>query len=218
MDVLIVEDDPDLAKVVANYLSCHGHTTHVAESVEVASSYISKNCKCLVLLDLNLKNESGYTLLQKIRNAANHQPVIILTAKDMTSEKIKALNMGADDYITKPFILDELNARIKTVYRRAYGETGHTFQFKDIQILIESKICRKGSRHVLLTKFEWEIISHLISNPNRTFTKHQLEKLLHHNSNDLSSNSVEVHISNIRKKLDPQLIKTQRGLGYTFEK
>ncbi|MEE3071578.1 MAG: response regulator transcription factor, partial [Pseudomonadota bacterium] len=168
----------------------------------------------LILLDLMLPDGRGIPFLKALRARGDVTPVIILTALDQVSDRIAGLQAGADDYLVKPFDLAELSARIGAVSRRYAGNPNPLVELGDIQIDLGGRVVTQAGRLVALTAREWALLEAFVSRPTQLFTKAQLEELLYSFDDSVGSNTIEVHVSHLRKKLGKGLIVTERGMGY----
>ncbi len=213
MKILLLEDDIDLGQAVNDHLEAAGHEVHWCKLVAQARRVADPD---LALLDLNLPDGDGLALLREWRAAGSRRPVIVLTARDQVSDRIRGLQAGADDYLVKPFDLDELLARISAVTRR----TAPPSQLKigGIAIDLNSRSARRGSERVEFTAMEWSVLSLLARHPGRIYSRTEIEThLADEGMGDADSNSLEVIVSRLRKKLGPLAISTHRGLGYRLD-
>jgi two-component system OmpR family response regulator len=167
----------------------------------------------LVLLDLRLPDGCGLQFLRKVQGAANCL-CIVLTARDQVGDRIEALNMGADDYLVKPFDLQELGARIRAVTRRSRQPQLRMLRFGDLQLDLDSRIARVGEKIIVLTSREWAIVDALTRRPGATVSKQDLEEVIYAFGSEIESNAIEVYVSRVRRKLGRGLIETTRGMGY----
>ncbi len=172
----------------------------------------------LVLLDLMLPDGRGIGFLKTLRARGDVTPVIILTALDQVSDRIEGLNAGADDYLVKPFDLSELSARIGSVARRYTGNPNPIISHGALEIDLAARSIRRDGRPVALTAREWALFEALLSRPGQLLSKAQLEEKLYAFDAEVESNTIEVHVSRLRKKLGPQFIETERGMGYRLGK
>lgn len=218
MRILIVEDQKDLSEVISTYLKQNQHLNDQAFTLREAHLMLKSAEYSAILLDLMLPDGSGIDLLREYRKKGGACPVIIMTAKDQITDRISGLEAGADDYIIKPFNLDEMLARLNAIMRRQQNYMEDIVCIGPIEINIHNKTCSKNKNEVLLTAKEWAILERLIKNPNQIVSKKLLEDALYSFSSDIESNTLEVYVSGIRKKIDPKIIETHRGLGYRLGK
>tara|TARA_R110000737_G_scaffold75602_1_gene105712 strand:+ start:17198 stop:17779 length:582 start_codon:yes stop_codon:yes gene_type:complete len=170
----------------------------------------------VVLLDLQLPDGDGLTFLSTVRDRALRTPIIILTARDKVSDRIDGLNRGADDYVIKPFDLDEVKARIHTVCRRSADQIAQTVQIRDLWINLSDHSVTRNGQLVRLTAKEWGLFEVLLRRKSQIVPKDSLETAIYAYGEEIESNALEAHISRLRTKLGKDLITTHRGLGYTL--
>tara|TARA_R110000751_G_scaffold2216_2_gene11813 strand:+ start:563 stop:1144 length:582 start_codon:yes stop_codon:yes gene_type:complete len=170
----------------------------------------------VVLLDLQLPDGDGLTFLSTVRDRALRTPIIILTARDKVSDRIDGLNRGADDYVIKPFDLDEVKARIHTVCRRSADQIAQTVQIRDLWINLSDHSVTRNGQPVRLTAKEWGLFEVLLRRKSQIVPKDSLETAIYAYGEEIESNALEAHISRLRTKLGKDLITTHRGLGYTL--
>ena len=218
MRILLIEDDRALGGALRDFLAGRHHAVDWAMRAEEARDALATVHYDLLLLDLMLPDGRGLDLLKESRSGGASVPVIILTARDKVSERIEGLNAGADDYLVKPFDLSELNARIMAVSRRYTGEPNPTLHLGSLEVDLVGKTVRKGGSRIQLTAREWAIFEALIEARGATLSKSSLEERLYGFGDEFESNTIEVHVSRIRKKLGHDLIQTVRGLGYRLER
>ncbi len=214
MRTLLVEDDAVLGAAVRDQLSSDGHSVDWVTRLDAARDAMAGAAHDLVLLDLMLPDGRGIVFLKSLRVAGNVTPVIILTALDQVSDRIEGLKAGADDYLIKPFDLDELSARIGSVARRYSGNPNPIIRIGPLEIDIARRSIRREGKAVQLTAREWALLDAFLTRPGQLLSKSQLEEKLYDFDSEVESNTIEVHISRLRKKLGPDLIETERGLGY----
>lgn len=189
------------------------------ESAEDAAIALKTTPYDLVVLDINLPGQSGLDLLKDLRRASDNRPVLFLTACDTVPHRIEGLNAGADDYLVKPFDLDELIARAAALIRRTQGRASPEIACGDITYDPVAKQARKKTRPVKLSGRELAVLEILMGNIGKVISKNQIEDHIYDwDSGDIESNTIEVHISALRRKLGKDLIKTIRGVGYMIEK
>ncbi|MBX3581649.1 MAG: response regulator transcription factor [Rhizobiaceae bacterium] len=218
MRTLLVEDDAVLGAAVRDQLSSDGHSVDWVTRLDAARDAMAGAAHDLVLLDLMLPDGRGIVFLKSLRVAGNVTPVIILTALDQVSDRIEGLKAGADDYLVKPFDLDELSARIGSVARRYSGNPNPIIRIGPLEIDIARRSVRREGKAVQLTAREWALLDAFLTRPGQLLSKSQLEEKLYDFDSEIESNTIEVHVSRLRKKLGPDLIETVRGLGYRLAK
>ncbi|WP_432283720.1 response regulator transcription factor [Aminobacter sp. BA135] len=214
MRILLVEDDDAIGGAVKDHVNAAGHAVDWARSVTEAKEYSAVASYGLVLLDLLLPDGSGLTFLEGLRDHGNRVPVIILTARDQISDRISGLNAGADDYLVKPFHLDELSARIHAVARRYGSNDQPRVEVGPWKIAIAERTITDGERCIDLTGREWAVLERLLHRQGAVVSKPQIEDALYELGAEVESNTVEVYVSRLRKKLGGELVATVRGVGY----
>ncbi|MDY0871177.1 response regulator transcription factor [Dongia rigui] len=217
MRVLLIEDEPALGAAVEEHIRESGHAVDRVLRLDDAEAALRAVDYGLVLLDLNLPDGSGLTLLKAMRRAGDARPVIILTARDQVRDRIDGLNAGADDYLVKPFDLDELAARVAAVARRSGGNPNTIIRLRDMEIDTAARHLKIDGKRVDLTSREWAILEALLRRPGAIISKEQLEDALYSFDQEVESNTIEVHVSRLRKKLGKDVISTIRGVGYRLE-
>ncbi|MCA3278566.1 MAG: response regulator transcription factor [Roseomonas sp.] len=214
MRVLLVEDDAMLGAAVRDQIAADGHTVDWATRLETARDCVGAVTYELILLDLMLPDGRGLDFLQARRAARDATPVIILTAKDQISDRIAGLNAGADDYLVKPFDLTELSARIGAVARRYAGNPNPQVEIGDLTIDLAQRLILRAGQPITLTAREWVLFEAFVQRPRALITKAQMEERLYSFDAEVESNTIEVYIGRIRKKLGHDIIETIRGVGY----
>lgn len=214
MRVLLIEDEPVLGQAVQEHVAGEGHAVDLVTRLDEADAALLAVDYGLVLLDLHLPDGRGLDLLKTMRRRGDRRPVIILTARDQISDRIEGLNAGADDYLVKPFDLDELSARVKAVSRRYAGNPNPQLKFGDLTIDKAARRVWRGKEAIDLTRREWAILDLLLQRETAVISKGQMEEALYEFGSEIESNTVEVHISRLRKKLGRDVIHTVRGVGY----
>jgi two-component system OmpR family response regulator len=214
MRILLIEDDEALGRAVAEQVAADGHAVDRVTCIADGTDSVRAVPYDLVLLDLMLPDGRGVDFLRGRRAAGDATPVIILTARDQITDRIAGLNAGADDYLVKPFDLSELSARIAAVARRYSGNPNPLVTLGDLDIDLASRAVHRAGRPVDLTAKEWAIFEALIQRPGAILSKWQLEERLYDFGAEIESNTIEVHVSRLRKKLDRKVIETVRGMGY----
>ena len=211
--LLLLEDDLDLGQAVAEHLEAAGHRVHWCKRVAQAREAVGVE---LALLDLTLPDGDGLELLRAWRAAGRRWPVIVMTARDQVSDRIRGLQAGADDYLVKPFDLDEMLARIDAVRRRC--EPAAVVVGAGLELDLDGRVARREGRRVELTAMEWAVIVPLASQAGRVVSRRRIEdELSARGLSDAESNSLEVIVSRLRRKLGAAAISTHRGQGYRFE-
>lgn len=218
MRLLLVEDDPILGDAIKAGLGQDGYNVDWLKDGTQASQAIVTEQFDLLVLDLNLPGKHGLQVLKELRAKGNLIPVLILTAMDATGDRVKGLDAGADDYLTKPFELDELLARTRALLRRSKGRASPTLVHNKIELDPAAHTVRLDSELVELSPGEFNLLQMLLEGRGRVFPRTSLEESLYGWSKDVESNTIEVYIHHIRKKLGSDLIRTVRGVGYIIDK
>ena len=216
MRLLLVEDDSMIGAAAQQGLRGEGHTVDWVQDGREADAAVRGAEYDIVLLDLGLPQRDGLSLLRQWRSRGRAVPVLIVTARDAVTDRIAGLDAGADDYLVKPFDLDELSARIRAVMRRKAGRAESAIKVGALEIDTASKRVQWKGREVALSAKELALLEALANRPGAFLTRSQLEERLYGWDDEIASNAVEVHIHALRRKLDPSLIRTVRGLGYTL--
>ena len=223
--ILVVEDEEKIRTALRDFLEFHDfEVTEAVDGLEAERTVTGKSFD-LILLDLMLPKISGEQLCSKWRRDGLQTPVIMLTAKGQEKEKVTGLNLGADDYITKPFSLEELLARINAVLRRTdpLRAVGRNFRFGDLQVDIAALKVLRDDRQIKITKREAGIIQYFAANPNRVISREELYRQVWNDTmTELGTRTTDMHIAKLRSKIEsnaaePQIIKTVRGAGYKYE-
>jgi len=217
MRILLVEDDTMIGAAVKQGLVQANYATDWAQDADEADIALEAEHYDVVLLDLGLPDRSGLEVLKTLRRAGNDATVVILTARDAVSDRIAGLDAGADDYLVKPFDLDELYARIRAVQRRRQGRADPLLVHGDLSLNPATRECRWQGRAITLSAKEFILLEALMERPAAVLSRSQLAEQLYGWGEEIESNAVEVHIYNLRKKLDSKVIRTVRGVGYMLE-
>jgi two-component system OmpR family response regulator len=212
--ILLVEDDDTLGSAVRDHIAATTHAVDWVKQLNDAEEASSAVHYGLILLDLQLPDGSGIEFLKGLRRRASETPVIIMTARDQISDRIEGLNSGADDYLVKPFNLGELSARIMAVARRYAGSPQPTVRIGDIEIDQPQRRLTIASKSIILTGREWAVLDLLATRPGAIVSKDRIEEALYAFGSEIESNTVEVYISRLRKKIGRERINTARGVGY----
>lgn len=216
MRVLLIEDDALLGAAVRDQIAADGHGVDWCTRLGDAGDLVRVACYDLILLDLMLPDGRGLDFLGQQRKAGSATPVIIMTARDQVSDRIAGLNAGADDYLVKPFDLDELSARVGAVARRYIGNPNPLLEHGDLSIDLAARSIRRLGKSVPLTAREWALFEAFAQRPGLLLSKAQLEERLYAFDAEVESNTIEVYVGRIRKKLGSDVIETVRGMGYRF--
>ena len=222
MKILIIEDEAELLSVISNYLTEAGYTCEVADRFEFAMDKISIYEYDVILLDITLPDGNGLELIRSIKKINQKSGIIIISAKNSLDDKISGLDLGADDYMTKPFQLSELNSRIKAVLRRRSFDGTDLIKFNELEVNTESKTLVIFEQTVALTKKEYDLLLYFLVNKNRLLTKESIAEHLWGDHIDLADNFdfIYTHINNLRRKImlhgGSDYIKTVYGMGYKF--
>jgi len=218
MRLLLVEDDDLLGDAVKAGLTQFGYIVDWLKDGEAARAAVKTESFELIILDLGLPKLSGLGFLQSIRNDGNATPVIILTARDSIEDKVRGLDNGADDYLIKPFDLKELNARIRALVRRSQGRADSALQYRNITLDPAAHSVYVDEILVNVPRREFALLQKLLENSGQVLSREQLMQSIYGWDEDVDSNALEVHIHNLRKKLNANFIRTIRGVGYMAEK
>ena len=214
MRILVLEDDQPLALGLIQTLQAEQYVVDHFDTVQLGLQAVSQEHYDLVLLDLGLPDADGFSFLKQFRKE-HTTPVLILTARDSIDDKIQGLDLGADDYLPKPFDINELQARMRALLRRSTGQARNALEYGDVQIDTQSRQVMYQGKAINLARREYNLLEVLIQNQGKVMSRHSLEQSLYSWQDDIESNALEVHIHNLRKKLYSKLITTIRGVGYT---
>lgn len=214
MKLLLIEDEPSLNEALSTVLRAEGFAVDPVLTLSSASTAVRISTYDAVLLDLYLPDGDGMGWLAQLRASGNTTPVIIMTARDQVSDRIAGLQGGADDYVVKPFDVQELLARLGAVMRRAQGSASSWLQLGDMALDLQGRRVRVDEHAIELTAKEWAVLEKLASRPGRIVNKEALDQALYSFDDEVGSNTLEVYISRIRKKIGKQRVETVRGLGY----
>jgi len=214
MRILLVEDDRLLGDGLQAGLTQAGYAVDWLRDGEAAVAALSTESFAAVVLDLGLPKRDGLSVLQWLRERRDATPVLILTARDQLEDKVRGLDLGADDYVLKPFDLDEIAARLRALVRRAHGRPQPVLTLGDIELDPAARTVVRAGQPVELTPREFDLLHLLLANAGRVLTRRALEEQLYTWNDAVDSNALEVHIHHLRKKLGSDLIRTVRGVGY----
>ncbi len=218
MRILLVEDDTLLGDGVCAGLRRENNAVDWVKNGETALSAVQDTQYDCIILDVGLPRMSGLDVLQRMRETNNNTPVLILTAQDDISDRVKGLDAGADDYLIKPFEFTELCARLRALTRRNRGTSSETIQYKEIIINTTAHTVTYKNQPVALSRREFALLVELITGQGRVLSRHKLEQKLYSWGDEIESNTIEVYIHHLRKKFYSELIKTVRGIGYVIAK
>ena len=217
MRLLVVEDERDLAQTLRRALEEEEFAVDIAEDGEDGLFKIREMPYDAVILDLMLPGLDGWTLLQTARADGIRTPVLILTARDMIEDRVRGLNLGADDYLTKPFALAELIARVRAMIRRSYGNPASTLQLGGLTIDTASRQVLRAGTPIELTAREFAILELLTRSRGSVVARSTICEHIYNEDTDVLSNVVDVHVAALRRKLGPGVIRTRRGEGYMID-
>lgn len=217
MRILLVEDAAGLGKAVHEQVASDGHAADWVQLISHADAAVRATKYDLILLDLMLPDGRGLDFLRQRRQSGDSTPVIILTARDQISDRIEGLNAGSDDYLVKPFDLSELSARIEAVARRYRGNPNPKLRIGSLEVDLSKHLVQRDGHAIDLTAREWALFEAFLQNPGMLQSKSQLEDRLYAFGDEIESNTIEVYVSRLRKKLGRDVIQTIRGLGYRLE-
>lgn len=216
MHILLAEDDPLLGDGLRAGLRQLGFQVDWVQSGDAAERELRAQEYAAAVLDLGLPRKDGMDVLAAVRAAGLATPILVLTARDAVPDRIRGLDAGADDYVAKPIDLHELAARLRALVRRAHGQPRDRLRAGDVELDPAARTVCKGGTQVTLSTREFDLLQALMLNANRVMTREQLEQHLYSWGQEVESNTVEVHVHNLRRKLGSALIQTIRGVGYVL--
>ena len=216
MHILLAEDDPLLGDGLRAGLRQLGFQVDWVQSGDAAERELRAQEYAAAVLDLGLPRKDGMDVLATVRAAGLKTPVLVLTARDAVPDRIRGLDAGADDYVVKPIDLHELAARLRALVRRAHGQPRDRLRAGDVELDPAARTVHRGGTAVALSTREFDLLHALMLNANRVMTREQLEQHLYSWGREVESNTVEVHVHNLRRKLGSALIQTIRGVGYVL--
>ena len=218
MRILLVEDDAMIGKTLSQALQQDGYAVDWVTDGAAGKLALDTAGEgyALVLLDLGLPRKSGLDLLKEIRRAGNKARVLIVTARDAVADRVAGLDAGADDYLTKPFSLDELQARMRALLRRDIARETHLLRHRDLALDTVTRIVVRAGQKIDLSVREFALLAALLERPGAALSKAQLEERIYKWGDEVESNAVEVHVHHLRRKLGADAIRTIRGVGYTL--
>ena len=220
MRVLVVEDEKKLAGFIKQALKEDGHVIDLCHDGDEASPLALEEAYDAIILDLQLPGRDGLMLLRDLRKKGKATPVLILTARDTVKDRVRGLDEGADDYLTKPFSLDELRARLRALFRR--GQAGSSIlKFEDLSMNLIDRLVLRGTREIELTAKEFSLLEYFLRNPRKALTRSSIAEHVWDFNFEWQSNVLEVFVNALRKKTEadgePRLIHTVRGVGYVLK-
>lgn len=218
MRLLLVEDDVMLGEALQDALTPHSYVVDWVKDGESALKSLRREHFEIIVLDIGLPGMDGFDVLKALRSEHYEQPVLLLTARDTLVDKVTGLDAGADDYLLKPFDLDELLARLRALSRRAAGRATPFIHYGKLCINPENQTVSYDQQPIVLARREYMVLIKLLENTGRVLSREQLEQSLYGWLDEVESNAVEVHIHHLRKKIPMDLISTLRGVGYTIHK
>jgi DNA-binding response OmpR family regulator len=218
MRILVAEDEKKIARLIQKGLADQGYTVDVCHRGDEALTLASTEPYDAVILDIMLPGRDGLSILRQLRNLKMSVPVMFLTARGEVSERIEGLDLGADDYLAKPFAMDELVARLRALFRRVTGEKLSFYKVGDLTMNLVSRVVTRNTRKVDLTTREFNLLEYLMRTPGQVFTRTQIHERVWEYHFDPGTNLVDVYIQRLRRKIDDgepgKLIQTVRGVGY----
>jgi two-component system response regulator QseB len=218
MRILVVEDDYALGSAIEDGLRHHKYTVDWAKDGAQAFQALTNEAFDAVVLDINLPKMSGFELLERIRNRGIDTPVVIVTARELVDDRIRGLDLGADDYLVKPFDLNELCARLRAQQRRLSSRAIPIIIYKNSKLDPASHVVTIDDEVVNMPRREFALLQKLLENTGRVLSREYLSQNLYGWKDDVDSNALEVHIHNLRKKFGMDFIRTVRGIGYMIDK
>lgn len=221
MRLLVAEDDIDLNEIIVKKLKAEGYAVDSCFDGEEALDFLSSNVYDVCILDIMMPILDGLEVVKILRKNNNLTPIIFLTAKDTISDKVKGLDIGANDYVVKPFSFDELTARIRALSRTSFGNPTNVYDLADLSLDTESHIVKRGENVIDLTAKEYALLEFLIKNKNKILSRQKIEDNVWNYDYEGGTNVVDVYITYLRKKIDDdydkKLIHTVRGIGYVMK-
>jgi len=220
MRVLVAEDHGPLARSIANGLREEGFAVDLTGDGQEALHWAQSNPYDCVVLDIMLPGRDGWSVIQNLRRGGSSAPVLLLTARDAIEDRVKGLNLGADDYLVKPFAWEELLARVRALVRRGHGQKSPVRQIADLEIDTAAKVVRRGGKNITLSAKEYALLEYLAHREGRVVSRQEIWDHLYDAADEATSNVVDVYIGYLRSKIDKdfdlKLIHTRRGLGYVL--
>lgn len=221
MRILVVEDERKLAGFIRRALMEDGHAVELCHDGNEGADLALNEAYDAIILDLQLPGRDGISILRELRGQKMGTAVIVLTARDGLKDRVRGLDAGADDYVVKPFALDELRARVRAILRRGKGCSGSVLEFADVTMNLLDRRVSRGGRGIVLTQKEFAFLEYFLRNPRRVLTRSSIAEHVWERDFESESNVVDVFVNVVRKKLEaskePRLIHTVRGVGYILK-
>lgn len=221
MRVLVVEDEKYMNRIINKKLKVEGYSVDSCYDGEEALSYIKSTSYDIIIMDIMMPQKNGYEVLKEIRHEGNSVPVLFLTAKDALEDRVKGLDLGADDYLVKPFHFEELMARIRVMIRRSHGKVSNQLQIADLILDINAHIVKRNNNFIELSAKEFAILEYMMQNAGIVLSREKLETHIWNYDYQGASNMIDVYIRYLRIKIDKdykhKLIHTVRGVGYMIK-
>jgi two-component system response regulator QseB len=218
MRLLLVEDDPMIGEGIRKGLRQDGFAVDWVRDGQAAELAVANNVYDLLVLDLGLPRKDGMEVLVGLRRKGNPIPVLVLTARDAVPDRVKGLNSGADDYVVKPFDLDELSARIRTLLRRCAGRADPVIEHGELTVNVSTRQVMFRGQDLALSAREFAVLEALLERPGAIRSRAQIEERLYGWGDEIESNAVEVYVHSLRRKLGADFIRNIRGVGYVIQK
>ena len=217
MRLLLIEDDPMIGKSIRDGLRREGYSVDWVRDGWAGEQSVNAEAYDMLILDLGLPRKDGLAVLSSIRASGQIMPVLIITARSEVADRVTGLDAGADDYLVKPFSMPELSARVRALLRRSFGRADTTLHAGELELNPQTREVRLGGKSVALSQRELALLEHLMQRPGAIVSKTSLEGSIYAWGEEVESNTIEVHISNLRKKLGADRIITIRGVGYRID-
>ncbi len=218
--LLVVDDDPSLLKALKRALTLHGFTVDTSTTGQDTLSYLSTGSPDAIILDVSIPDPDGLEICRRLRLAGDRTPVLLLTARDTIGDRVEGLDAGADDYLVKPFALEELLARMRALLRRISPENPETLRYADLECNTATRRVMRGDAEIILTRTEFRLLELLMLHPERVLSRDMISAEVWEYDFGPASNSLDVYISYLRRKTEidaaPRLIQTVRGVGYVL--
>lgn len=220
MRVLVVEDEKDLNRVITRKLKAEGYSVDSCFDGADALDYMEMTPYDVIVMDIMMPEKNGYQVLKEMREKGNRSPVLFLTARDALEDRVKGLDLGADDYLVKPFHFEELMARIRVMLRRNHGSVSNRLALADLTLDCDTHEVRRGEKRIELSAKEFSILEYMLRNKGIVLSREKLETHIWNYEYQGASNMIDVYICYLRLKIDkefePKLIHTVRGVGYVL--